>query len=110
MEEAHGGYFRMKVASRQVDLARVFQAFEDNKQQLQIFDYSVSQCTLEQIFLQFAKDQEEERGSVAGMALHDGSVINNGSSNINAAENVNHGTSEVNIIEREEEKRSSLEV
>lgn len=68
VEEVHGGYFRMKVArGGDVELAGVFQAFEANKERLQIFDYSVSQCTLEQIFLQFAKEQEEERGAVSGM-------------------------------------------
>jgi len=113
MEEAHGGYFRMKVASsREVDLARVFQAFEDNKQHLQIFDYSVSQCTLEQIFLQFAKDQEEERGSVAGMAFHDGnsSVINTAAHvSVPITEQNHHVINNANGVEVEEEKGLSLE-
>lgn len=60
VDESHGGYFRLKV-SRNIDLGEVFGEFERQKESLGIFDYSVSQCTLEQIFIQFAKDQEEER-------------------------------------------------
>ena len=67
LDESHGGYFRLKV-DRNIDLTSVFQSFEDNKSELEIFDYSVSQCTLEQIFIQFAKEQEEERGHIEGMS------------------------------------------
>ena len=78
MEETHGGYFRMKVQSnRQLDLAEIFRTMEENRDRLDIFDYSVSQCTLEQIFLQFAKDQEEEQAAVAGMTISSNSAANN---------------------------------
>ena len=44
IEETHGGYFRMKVQSnRQLDLAEIFRTMEENKERLDIFDYSVSQ-------------------------------------------------------------------
>jgi energy-coupling factor transporter ATP-binding protein EcfA2 len=59
VEEVHGGYARLKV-SREVDLAAAFQLLEEHKAALRILDYSISQCTLEQVFLNFAKDQEEE--------------------------------------------------
>jgi len=66
VEEVHGGYVRLKV-SKDVDLATAFSALEDNKAALQILDYNISQCTLEQVFLKFAKDQEEETGQVGGL-------------------------------------------
>ena len=66
VEEVHGGYVRLKV-SKDVDLAAAFSALEDNKAALQILDYNISQCTLEQVFLKFAKDQEEETGQVGGL-------------------------------------------
>ena len=37
--------------------SELFQIMEQNKQQLGIVDYSVSQTTLEQVFLNFARDQ-----------------------------------------------------
>ena len=38
------------------------------------------QCTLEQIFLQFAKDQEEEQAAVAGMTISSNSVVHSDNS------------------------------
>ena len=59
LEELHGGYFRLKI-TRDIDLARAFAALEQNKSQLEIYDYSISQCTLEQVFIKFAREHEEE--------------------------------------------------
>eukprot|EP01034_Spumella_vulgaris_P036559 gene36559-45086_t len=52
VDEQHGGYFRLKV-DRGFDLSTAFEVLESNKERLSIFDYSVSQCTLEQIFIDF---------------------------------------------------------
>jgi energy-coupling factor transporter ATP-binding protein EcfA2 len=68
VEEVHGGYVRLRV-NNSVDLAAAFSALEGHKAELEIADYSLSQCTLEQVFLKFAKDQEEETGPVAGMNM-----------------------------------------
>merc|ERR1711903_418439 len=65
VEEVHGGFVRMRV-NKDVDLATAFSTLESNKVSLSITDYSISQCTLEQVFLKFAKDQEEETGPVDG--------------------------------------------
>jgi hypothetical protein len=43
-----------------VSLADVFTRIEQNKKQFQIVDYAVSQTSLEQVFLSFAKLQEDE--------------------------------------------------
>jgi len=55
--EWHRGHFLFKLPSAQVPLAKVFKVVEAAKERLSIIDYSVSQCTLEQIFLAFAKHQ-----------------------------------------------------
>ena len=67
LDEKHGGYFRLKVG-RDVDLARAFSSLEEFKEKLSIYDYNISQCTLEQVFIQFAKEQEEEVALVTPQA------------------------------------------
>jgi ABC-type multidrug transport system ATPase subunit len=43
------------------NLADVFELIEKSKEQLHIGEYSVSQTSLEQIFINFAKQQDEEK-------------------------------------------------
>lgn len=62
VEEVHGGYVRLGVERQAMDLAAMFDGLEGHKQQLQIAEYSVSQSSLEQVFLRFAAAQEEETG------------------------------------------------
>ena len=50
-------------------LSDLFSTIEDNKEQLDISEYSVSQTTLEQIFNTFASKQEEERGRARAVDL-----------------------------------------
>jgi ATP-binding cassette subfamily A (ABC1) protein 3 len=59
VDETHGGFARFK-SSGTIDLATAFRVIEENKEALNILDYSVSQATLEQIFVRLARDQEEE--------------------------------------------------
>lgn len=66
VDEIHGGFIRLKV-SNDIDLAHAFQALEESKVLYNIYDYSISQCTLEQVFIQFAKAQEEETMKVTGL-------------------------------------------
>jgi hypothetical protein len=63
VNEQHGGYVRYSVPAQHMDLALCFSLFERHKTRLGVLDYSVSQASLEQIFIQFASAQEEERGS-----------------------------------------------
>eukprot|EP01006_Ploeotia_vitrea_P052557 TRINITY_DN67703_c4_g1_i7.p1 TRINITY_DN67703_c4_g1~~TRINITY_DN67703_c4_g1_i7.p1 ORF type:complete len:613 (-),score=314.03 TRINITY_DN67703_c4_g1_i7:62-1711(-) len=49
-------------------LPSIFEAIEANRKQVGISEYSVSETTLEQIFIHFAAQQEEERGHVAGLS------------------------------------------
>lgn len=55
IEECHGGFVRFKADSN-MDLSRVFSLIERHKDELYVMDYSVSQSTLEQIFIEFARD------------------------------------------------------
>lgn len=62
VEEEHAGYFRLRVRN-DVDLGEAFTFLEGLKRDGVIMDYALSQSTLEQIFINFAKEQEEERGA-----------------------------------------------
>jgi ABC-type multidrug transport system ATPase subunit len=66
VDEVHGGFIRLKV-SNDIDLGHAFKALEESKASYNIYDYSISQCTLEQVFIQFAKAQEEETTKVPGL-------------------------------------------
>jgi len=57
LEERHGSYFLLHVPPS-IELALLFQNLETRKAELSIWDYSVSQCSIEQIFIRFAKEQE----------------------------------------------------
>jgi hypothetical protein len=59
VEEEHRTYFRLKV-DHGVDLSAAFSTLEGMKTELEIFEYSLSQSTLEQIFINFAKEQDEK--------------------------------------------------
>lgn len=75
VDERHSGFLRLQLDGS-VDLAVAFDLLESNKERLGILDYSISQATLEQVFIKFAKDQEEERGAVRGLSGGDGDVEN----------------------------------
>ena len=47
----------------------MFGLVEGSKEGLKIQEYSIAQTSLEQIFNQFAAQQEEEKGPAAGLAL-----------------------------------------
>ncbi len=62
LEEHHGGFLRLRADKEaELSLATIFSLLETHKARLQIYDYSVSQCSLEQVFIKFAKKQEEEQ-------------------------------------------------
>ena len=67
LNERHSGFLRLKLDAG-VDLALAFSTLESSKDRLGVTDYSISQATLEQVFISFAKDQEEETGPVTGMS------------------------------------------
>ena len=66
--ERHERSLRFRLPAAGTTLASLFAAIEAQRGPLGIEEYSVSQATLEQIFNQFAAQQEEEAGAVRGMA------------------------------------------
>ena len=58
--EEHAGAITYWLPSEGVSWSFVFRLLEINKEELGIIDYSVSQTTLEQVFINFAKEQEEQ--------------------------------------------------
>jgi len=67
VDETHGGFIRLK-SSGSIDLGEAFHLIESNKEACQVLDYSISQATLEQIFIRLARDQEEETGNAKGFS------------------------------------------
>ena len=59
MEERQG-FLQYHIKNTSARLSELFGIFEGNKESLNIVDYSVSQTTLDQIFVKFAKDQHGE--------------------------------------------------
>jgi len=67
VSESHDTWFLSKIPQDALSLAQIFRTVENNRERLGIQDYSVSQTSLEQIFLHFAKDQKEETALAPGM-------------------------------------------
>lgn len=69
--EQHGTALKFRIPresqGQRTTIGQVFRFVEQCKATYNIKDYSVSETTLEQIFIQFAKQQEEETGRPAGL-------------------------------------------
>ena len=68
LEEAHGSFLRVSLARESADLAQAFEALESLKRDGAVLHSSVSQDSLDNVFLGFAARQEEERGRIGGLA------------------------------------------
>ncbi|XP_022109857.1 ATP-binding cassette sub-family A member 1-like [Acanthaster planci] len=76
LRERHFNMLEYQMPSTSASLAKVFGAFDANKQRFNIEDYSVSQTTLDQVFINFAKEQTagiEDTQQAQGMEV---TVIN----------------------------------
>ncbi|XP_035492537.2 phospholipid-transporting ATPase ABCA1 isoform X2 [Scophthalmus maximus] len=60
LKEKHRNMLQYQLPSSRTSLARIFSLLAKNKETLSIEDYSVSQTTLDQVFVNFAKDQSDE--------------------------------------------------
>lgn len=58
--EEYQGILTFYIPLTGVKWSRIFGLMESNRDQLNVEDYSVSQTTLEEIFLEFAKYQRED--------------------------------------------------
>lgn len=66
LKERFGGELTFDVPG-DAALSSMFEFMEKTKKSIAIPDYSISQTSLEQIFVSFAKDEEERRGSNSGI-------------------------------------------
>uniref|UniRef100_A0A8C3B649 P-type phospholipid transporter n=1 Tax=Cyclopterus lumpus TaxID=8103 RepID=A0A8C3B649_CYCLU len=60
LKEKHRNMLQYQLPTSLTSLARIFSLLSENKEALSIEDYSVSQTTLDQVFVNFAKDQSDE--------------------------------------------------
>uniref|UniRef100_A0AAY5L834 P-type phospholipid transporter n=1 Tax=Esox lucius TaxID=8010 RepID=A0AAY5L834_ESOLU len=60
LKEKHRNMLQYQLSSSLTSLAHIFKILAKNKDLLQIEDYSVSQTTLDQVFVNFAKDQSDD--------------------------------------------------
>ena len=68
LKERHGSFLRF-FAPASINLESAFRALEQNKEPLGILNYSMSQSSLEQVFIKFAREQEEEELRGLGSVL-----------------------------------------
>uniref|UniRef100_A0A673AT76 P-type phospholipid transporter n=1 Tax=Sphaeramia orbicularis TaxID=375764 RepID=A0A673AT76_9TELE len=60
LKEKHRNMLQYQLPSSLTSLAHIFSILAKNKEALRIEDYSVSQTTLDQVFVNFAKDQSDD--------------------------------------------------
>ncbi|XP_048415909.1 phospholipid-transporting ATPase ABCA1-like [Stegostoma tigrinum] len=60
LKEKHHSMLQYQIPTGCCSLAKIFSALMTHKEKLKIEDYSVSQTTLDQVFVNFAKDQSED--------------------------------------------------
>ncbi|NXX79042.1 ABCA1 protein, partial [Urocolius indicus] len=65
LKERHGGLLQYQLPSRAASLANVFSVLAAHRGPCHIEDYSVSQTTLDQVFVHFAREQSDEDAEVA---------------------------------------------
>ena len=58
---------RFEVPSNDADLAAVFELLNTRSEELSIVDFSVTQTTLEDVFLKFARLQSDDRVSISSL-------------------------------------------
>jgi hypothetical protein len=63
--EAHGGFMSFEI-ERGFELGAAFLALEKAKQTLRLENYSLSQTTLEQVFLNIASEQTSQPAPASG--------------------------------------------
>uniref|UniRef100_A0A3P9L2N4 P-type phospholipid transporter n=1 Tax=Oryzias latipes TaxID=8090 RepID=A0A3P9L2N4_ORYLA len=60
LKEKHHNTLQYQLLSQEGALAKIFTELTDHQQELDLEDYSVSQTTLDQVFVNFAKEQHDE--------------------------------------------------
>ncbi|XP_042339056.1 phospholipid-transporting ATPase ABCA1 [Plectropomus leopardus] len=60
LKEKHRNMLQYQLPSSRTSLTHIFSILAKNKETLRIEDYSVTQTTLDQVFVNFAKDQSDD--------------------------------------------------
>lgn len=76
LKERHHSMLQYQLPSYQSSLSRIFSILSNNKEKLHIEDYSVSQTTLDQVFVNFAKDQSDD-DLLKDMSIHRNETVLN---------------------------------
>ncbi|XP_007428699.1 ATP-binding cassette sub-family A member 1 [Python bivittatus] len=74
LKEQHRNMLQYQLPSSPSSLARIFSILSQNKKRLCIEDYSVSQTTLDQVFVNFAKDQSDD-DHTKDLSLHKNQTV-----------------------------------
>ncbi|KAJ6657074.1 hypothetical protein lerEdw1_002819 [Lerista edwardsae] len=74
LKEKHRNMLQYQLPSSPSSLARIFSILSQNKKRLHIEDYSVSQTTLDQVFVNFAKDQTDD-DHTKDLSLHKNQTV-----------------------------------
>ncbi|KAK9966236.1 hypothetical protein ABG768_003359 [Culter alburnus] len=75
LKERHQNVLHYQLPSQTCSLARVFEVLSNNYKELGIADYTVSQTTLDQVFVNFAKEQTDD-DQLREVTVNGGSVAN----------------------------------
>ncbi|KAM9081600.1 phospholipid-transporting ATPase ABCA1 isoform 1-T3 [Megaptera novaeangliae] len=74
LKEKHRNMLQYQLPSSLSSLARIFSILSQSKKRLHIEDYSVSQTTLDQVFVNFAKDQSDD-DHLKDLSLHKNQTV-----------------------------------
>ncbi|XP_055783098.1 phospholipid-transporting ATPase ABCA1-like [Salvelinus fontinalis] len=77
LKEKHRNMLQYQLPSSLTSLAHIFSILAKNKDLLRIEDYSVSQTTLDQVFVNFAKDQSDDYHSKDNSVKRKEAVVDN---------------------------------
>ncbi|XP_034439364.1 phospholipid-transporting ATPase ABCA1 isoform X2 [Hippoglossus hippoglossus] len=77
LKERHHNVLQYQLPSHACCLARVFDVLANNYEELGISDFSVSQTTLDQVFVNFAKEQTDDDDGLTDVVISNGTVQTN---------------------------------
>ncbi|XP_069558445.1 phospholipid-transporting ATPase ABCA1 isoform X1 [Brachyistius frenatus] len=87
LKEQHQNVLQYQLPSHTCSLARVFDVLANNYEELDIVDFSVSQTTLDQVFVSFAKEQTDD-DHLTDVVVSNGTVQPNPPAQINPPETI----------------------
>ncbi|XP_030640902.1 phospholipid-transporting ATPase ABCA1 [Chanos chanos] len=74
LKERHQNVLQYQLPSQACSLSRVFDILSNNYEELGIADYSVSQTTLDQVFVNFAKEQTDDDDQLREVTVNGGAA------------------------------------